>query len=56
MFNWNFSQLYKEGSWALRGKVFLWVKFLLFPTAILDVQRDGGGWEARLSYADLKNN
>lgn len=42
MFGWNFSQLFKEGSQALRGKVFLWVMFLL-PTAILGIQRGGGG-------------
>lgn len=45
MCSWDFSQLFKEGSWAVRGKVCLWVMFLLLPIAILEIYRKKAGGE-----------
>lgn len=41
MCSWNFSKLFKEGSWVLRGKVCLWVMFLLLPRAIFRILQIG---------------
>lgn len=41
MCSWNFSKLFKEGSLVLRGKVCLWVMFLLLPRAIFRIIQIG---------------
>lgn len=41
MCGWNFSQLFKEGSQALRGKVCLWVMFLILPMVIVEARKKG---------------